>query len=241
MTKLKDFVKKNYLYIIAILALLLFSGNCANNYYQRNEGERTELKKQISELKNQLAVEKQDRKVEKDSIQKDSELKDKKIKAFTKKAAESENKVKSLLAKNTVNKKRITSLNYIEAAKEINKTYGTKDAVASENSVNLQNDLPNRVLETIADANTCQDVITEKDSQIQDKNNIIVEKDGQIKNGIILLNSAEKEIKNSEVLQAKTDELVIKTEKSLKAQKVKGTVKTLLIVGAFIGGVLIAK
>lgn len=239
MEKLLLFLKKNYWYAIAVIFLLFFAGNCANDAYQRSEGTRTQLKKDVKILKDSISVLEKSRIAEKDSIAKENVKREKKIRSLEDRSLKSEKRVVALQAQNKVNKERIAKLDYIESAQEINTIYQTNDAVATDTSVDLHGDLPNRILQTVADANNCQEVVAEKDSQIADKKATIVEKDAQIADGATLLNSAEKTIKAKDDLQQKTEEQLKATEKSLRAKKTSGTVKTVMIgVAAVVGAVV---
>ena len=124
-------------------------------------------------------------------------------------------------------------------AQEIDSIYKVNQATATETSVNLEGDLSKRVLQTVYEAEECQDVVTDKDSIIEEQKTIIVNYEKEVVNVGAMLDSAEKQIKQQKELQELVDKNINNLEKQNKKLRTKSTVgKVLTGIGIVVGIIL---
>ncbi len=248
MTIMREIINKYKYPILAIIIIILFLSvkSYVNKHQLILQGENKVLKEQVQTLKDGVEISEQNRRREKDSITKVFDKKQKEIEDLSKKVLQSEKKIAYLTNKNIKNKERIAKLTHKESAKEFNDIYNTNNAKATYTGVELQKDLPNLVLETISDANYCQEVVAEKDNQIEAKNEQLKLKDEQIEEQSILLNSAEKEIEQRKLLENAQNNLIDTQQKEnnkLKTNKWLDNyiLKPLIFVGGVYLGTQIVK
>ena len=161
-----------------------------NTQINQIRGENKILKEQVKIAQDGVRTAKEERLRLKDSIRFENAKKEQKIKELSNKIASSEGKVRHLQANNAKTKKEIKNLNLVGVARELNNTYGGNNATAKEKSVDVAGNLPYQILETVADANTCADVVKEKDAQLNAKDSMLVVKDSQLKDSSTLLFSS---------------------------------------------------
>lgn len=224
--------------IAGIAVFILFSAkSCINNQIR---GENEILKEQVKTAQDRVKVANNERLRIKDSLKKEDVKKEQKIKELSNKVALSESKIKSLQFANQKAKEGIKNLSIIEVAKELNQTYGGNNAIAKEKSVDISGNLPYLILETISDANTCANVVKEKDVQLVAKDSMLYFKDGLIASSEFSLFLAEKTIKKHEILDKVQITLNKNLEKENKKLKTKSFLNKILIpagviLGAFVG------
>lgn len=228
------------LIIAAILVSLFFlARSCQNDKYNQQKGENQVLKEEIQKVKDGVKVQEENRLREKDSVNSEIQKKDKAIKELKDKLSQSDFKIAGLEVQRDKEKLKVKSLTYAEAAKEYNEIYKTNNAEAVTEGVTLKKNLPNLVLETVADANYCQEIVKEKDKQLTVFDSIVSAKDNVIKNKDILLVSAEKSVKaNKELNQLQTN-LNNSLEKENKKLRTKNLLDKVLIPVAAVAGFLI--
>jgi flagellar motility protein MotE (MotC chaperone) len=166
-------------------------------------------------------------------------LKDLKKKSDAK-IASLEDKIKDREAQGVKDKEKIKNLSLVQRAQELNKIYKTNQATATNTSVDLQGDLSQRVLETIYEADECQDIVADKDSIITEQKGIIKNSEKEAANFETMLNSAEKQIKQQKELQESADKNIDNLEKQNKKLRTKSTLNKIFTgigigVGVFIG------
>lgn len=227
--------------VLIILLIILFSAkSCNSKQADELAGENKILKQQTEILKDGLNTAEKNRLKQKDSIRLENIKREEEQKKLEKKALDSENLVKKLEAENIKTKKEIKNLSLVGVADEINKNYNTKDATATSNSIDIKNSTPYLILETIADANTAQDIIKEKDIQISSKDSLNSSLKEDKKALTLNLFSAEKNLNSSRELNQLQTNLNNKLEKENKKLKTKNTFTKILIpvvgaIGVFIG------
>ena len=208
--------------IVAVLVVWLYTYNCSG---QIDDSERLEQLEKIDSLAFL-------RQKEKDSLNKEIDSLKQTVLKSEQTITSLETEIEKRKQQAKKDKERIKNLNLIEVANELNTIYNTTDAIASDVSVNLNGSLPNRVLETIYEADECQDVLVLKDSVIFEKDIIIGAKDGEIKNLSLMFFSAEKEIEEREKYQKIAEDNIKNLQRKNKNSKY-------YIIGSFVGGVIL--
>lgn len=227
--------------VAGIAVFILFSAkSCTQRQIDQIRGENKILKEQVTQAKDGLKIANIERLRLKDSIRVENVKKEQKIKEQAKIITESKGRI-AILERNTSKAKQIAKNKSYEAvADTLNVIYGGKNAVATSNSVDMKGGLPNQILETVIESNSCQDIIKEKDIQLVAKDSVITVKDNQLKDSSVLLFSAEKEIKKHEELDKIQTDFSKNLEKENKKLRTKSFLNKILIpvgvaVGAFVG------
>ena len=225
--------------IVIIIILLLVWQNYNNNRYQQLKGEYDVLKEQYEAKKDGVAVAETNRLKEKDSLIGENKiLEDLKDKSNAK-IASLENKIKDRETQGAKSKEKIKNYSLVQVAKEIDSIYQVKQATVVDNSVNLEGDLSKRVLQTIYEAEECQDVVADKDNIIVEQKTIIVNSEKMIDNFEVVVDSAEKQIKQQKELQELADKNINNLEKQNKKLRTKSAVgKILTGIGIIVGIIL---
>lgn len=229
-------------WIIAGIAVFIFfsAKSCVGNQINQIRGENKILKEQVKTAQDGVKVAKEERLRLKDSIKSENAKKEQKIKEQAKLIAESKSRIANIEKEVSKAKKIAKNKNYQAVADTLNVIFGGKNAVATTNSVNTMGSLPNQILETVIEANYCQDILKEKDVQLTAKDSMLVVKDSQIKDSSTLLFFAEKEIKKHEELNKAQTDFSKNLEKENKKLRTKSFLNKILIpvgvaVGAFVG------
>jgi len=219
----KEIVNKYKWPALIIVLVLIFFGvkSCVNNQQKFQAGKNEVLKEQVKKLQDGVKVFELDRLRVRDSIRQENEKKERLINEFQKKAKDSEKKVIALQESNKKQKEVIRNKNLVEVAEALNENYNSKDAVATPNSVDVRPPMTYQILETIADANTAQDIIKEKDVQISSKDSVVNLKDQQLRDKDITLKATEKSLdsyKELNVLQTNLNNGLEKENSKLKTK-----------------------
>lgn len=225
--------------VVIVAILLLVWQNYNNNKYQQLKGEYNVLKEQYEAKKDGVAVAETNRLKEKDSLIGENKiLEDLKDKSNAK-IASLENKIKDRETQGAKSKEKIKNYSLVQVAKEIDSIYQVKQATVVDNSVNLEGDLSKRVLQTIYEAEECQDVVADKDNIIVEQKTIIVNSEKMIDNFEVVVDSAEKQIKQQKELQELADKNINNLEKQNKKLRTKSAVgKILTGIGIIVGIIL---
>jgi len=234
----KEIVNKYKWSALIIVLVLIFFGvkSCVNNQQKFQAGKNEVLKEQVKKLQDGVKVFELDRLRVRDSIRQENEKKEKLINEFQKKAKDSEKKVLALQESNKKQKEVIRNKNLVEVAEALNENYNSKDAVATSNSVDVKPPMTYQILETIADANTAQDIIKEKDLQLASKDSVVNLKDEQLRDKDISLKTTEKSLEASTKLNNAQSDLNKGLEKENKKLKTKSVFDKILIPVAIAGG-----
>lgn len=228
---MQEIINKYKWYAVGIIILLIFfsAKSCVRTQTDELHGKNKQLEVQIKKLKDGVTTLEASRLRTKDSINSENDKRRKERKEFKKKILASAERIKQLERDNSKTKSKIKNMSLEEKAKELNETYGSKDATATSNSIDIKGVMPNLILETIADANTCSEIVKEKDGQlvIKDSLNSSLSKDNEALS--LNLFSAEKSIKGFKELNQIQEELNTSLQKENKKIRVKNTLNTILI------------
>ena len=225
---------------VVIIAILLFVWqNHNSNKYQQLKGEYAVLKEQYETKKDGVAVAETNRVRERDSLVGENKILEDLKEKSNAKIASLEKKIKDRENQGTKSREKIKNYSLFQVAQEIDSIYKVNQATATETSVNLEGDLSKRVLQTVYEAEECQDVVTDKDSIIEEQKTIIVNSEKEVVNVGAMLDSAEKQIKQQKELQELVDKNINNLEKQNKKLRTKSTVgKVLTGIGIIVGIIL---
>lgn len=224
--------------IIVVVSLLVWQ-NYNNNRYQQLKGEYDVLKEQYETKKDGVAVAETNRLKEKDSLIGENKILEDFKEKSNAKIASLEKKIKDRENQGTKSREKIKNYSLVQVAQEIDSIYKVNQATATETSVNLEGNLSKRVLQTIYEAEECQDVVADKDNIIEEQKTIIVNSEKEVVNAGIMLNSAEKQIKQQKELQELADKSINNLEKQNKKLRTKSTVGKILTGIGIIGGIIL--
>lgn len=220
---MKEIINKYKWPALGIVLVLIFFGvkSCVSNQQKFQAGKNDALKDQVEKLKDGVKTIDKTLQILRDSIKAEDIRKQNQINEFQQKAKDSEKKVIALQESNKKQKELIRNKNLVEVAEALNENYGSKDAVATPNSVDVKPPMTYQILETIADANTAQDIIKEKDVQLAYKDSVVNLKDEQLRDKDISLKVTEKSLdsyKELNVLQTNLNNGLEKENSKLKTK-----------------------
>lgn len=239
MEKIKQYWKQ--ISVALVFITLLTVSTFSHNAQMKAEGEKIQLKKELKEIKTQIIDAEKATKILVDSLSKEDAKKDRRI-------AELSKSNKELLASQIAREKelkkekeKIAKYSYAQSAKVFNTIYSTKAAVATEKSVNLGEDIPNKVLADLVEKEACKKDSADKDRTIENKDEQIkLEQEKTLSANLKTASvQAEKELLKDGLQTA--EEINKKSEKQIKSLKTKNFINKIFVIGAFVGGMLIAK
>lgn len=244
MKTVKEFLIKNktsiIIGIIFLLIIFFTLKSCNRQVLDELHGKNETLKEQVKKAQDGTAVIEKERIRLKDSIRVEDIKRKEEQKQLKEKALLSEDRVKKLEEENKKAKSKIKNLSLIQVAEELNNNYGTKDATATYNSVDIKGSTPYLILETISDANSAQEVIKEKDVQLSVKDSLNSSLEEDKKALSLNLFSAEKSLNSYKEVSQLQSELTKSLEKENRKIRRQNTFNKILIpiagaVGVFIG------
>lgn len=239
MEKIKKYWKE--LVIALSLIALLTVSTCSHNSQMKAEGEKIQLKKELKEFKTNLAKAEKASKILFDSLSAEDAKKDKRIAELGK---SNKDLLDSQIAREKELKKekeKIANYSYTQSAQVLNERYKTDAVKATETSVNLEKDIPNKVITELVEKDVCIENSADKDKTIENKDEEIkLEKEKTLSANLKTASvQAEKELLKDGLQTA--EEINKKSEKQIKSLKTKNFISKVLVVAAFIGGIFIAK
>ena len=227
MEKIKMYWKE--ISFVVIVIILLSINSCSNNRQNQLEGEKKVLKEQLQQQKDGLKVFRKEQKILFDSLSAENTKKDKRITELN----NSNNNLYTELSKSAEKlkkqKKDIASYTYKQSAEALNERYNTKSVLATSTSVNLQDSIPNLVIEELAekdaqeyDLNTYRGLIKNKDEEIKLTQEKVLNKDLEIA-------SKQIETEKLDIALKLSEDINKKSEKQIKALKTKNFIMTYLV------------
>jgi len=235
---MKEIIQKYRVVIFIIVCSLIFfsAKSCVNRQADELRGKNEQLKEQIDKDLKEAKKSDQNTIRLKDSIKAENAKKELELKKLKDKIAVSEGKIKDLEKQANVSKDKIKNMDLQEVAKTLNETYNSKDATALSSSIDIKNSMPYKILETVVDANTAQEIIKEKDVQLVSKDSIINIKDTQLKDSSTLLISTENSLNSYKEVSKLQSDLNKSLEKENSKIRTESTLNKILIpVAAGIG------
>jgi hypothetical protein len=239
MEKIRQYWKE--VTIAVSLILLLTVSTCSHNNQMKSEGEKMQLTKELKEIKARIAEADKYSKVLFDSLSAEDSKKDKKIAELNKNNKQlSDNQIarEKELRKE---KEKIVKYSYAQSAQVLNERYKTDAVKATTNSVNLEKDIPNKVIAELVEKDVCIENSADKDKTIENKDEQIKLEQEKTLNANLKVASvqAEKELLKDGLQTA--EEINKKSEKQIKSLKTKNFINKVLVIAAFIGGIFITK
>jgi hypothetical protein len=193
---------------------------------QRNSlKEQIILEEKIKTAEDGLKIFEESRLREKDSLLALNEKSQKEIEKLKKENKKSEQKVKDLKKSRKKIKKQVENKTLAQVADTLRTIYKTDKVVATDISVNLLGNIPNKVLSDIVEKDSLEKEVAEKDKQLENKDNVISELEDINFNQTTMLISAEEQIKK----EKENSELKDKLNKNLTKQVKKPRVDQILI------------
>ena len=235
-------IKKYWLYVVGVLLILLLAFNCVNNSISELTGEGNVYEKQLERRVKALKIKEVEYIKLSDSLSKDNKAKDSAISVLKKKNSAISTKLAENESKNKAEIKKVKSFTYKQSSEAIAKAYNAPKSVSYTNTgVVLNDSIPNKVVETIVEKEHLETkvVLTEaKLSNVIQESTVLEEK---VKNKDLQISEAAE-------LGAEKDEALKLSEdfnKSMKKEnrrlKTGRFIDKLLIVSAFVGGILIGR
>lgn len=226
--------------VVAVITVLTVS-TCSHNNQLRIEGEKVQLGKDLKETKTQIAEAEKVTKALVDSLSAEDDKKDKRIvelKKSNKQLVDRQNLREKELRKE---KEKIAEYSYAQAAQVLSTRYNTEAITATATSVNLGEDVPNKVVTELVEKDACKESSTDKDKTIKNKDEQIkLEQEKTLSANLRLASVQVEKGLLKDGLQT-AEEINKKSEKQIKSLKAKNFVNKIFVIGAFVGGILIAK
>lgn len=239
MEKIKQYWKQISVALVSIAILTV--STCSHNSQMKAEGEKIQLKKELSKIKTQIADAEKATKILVDSLSVEDAKKDEKI-------IELKKSNKQLLANQILREKglkkekeKITKYSYAQSAQVLSTRYNTQAVVATDTSVNLGEGIPNKVITELVEKDACEEDSADKDRTIENKDEQIKLEQEKTLSANLKTTSVqvEKELLKDGLQTA--EEINKKSEKQIKLLKTKNLVNKVFVIGAFVGGMLIAR
>ena len=232
---------KNLIRIGAVVAvaLLLTLVTCQRNSLTKLQKEQVVLEEKIKTAEDGLKIFEESRLREKDLLLVLNEKSQKEIDSLKKENEKSKETVRQIQKSRKKVKQQIKNKTLAQVADTLKVIYKTDKVEATDTSVNLSGDIPNKVLSDVVEKDSLEKEVAEKDKQLENKDNIISELEDINFNQTTMLISAEEQIKK----EKENSELKDKLNKNLNKQLKKPKIGNLLIgVGlGVIGGILITQ
>jgi len=235
---MQEVIQKYRVVILIVICSIIFASikSCVNRQVDELRGKNEQLEEQVKKAQDGTKVLEENRVKLKDSIKAENVKKELELKKLMSKVSASEGNIKYLEKQATANKDKIKNMDLQEVAKTLNETYNSKDATALSSSIDIKNSMPYKILETVVDANTAQEIIKEKDVQLVSKDSIINIKDTQLKDSSTLLISTENSLNSYKEVSELQSDLNKSLEKENSKIRTKSTLNKILIpVAAGIG------
>lgn len=237
---MKENLKKYLGYIVAVIALLLMTYTCVNNSAIKTDGASNVYEKQLERRVKSLKAREAEYKKYTDSLSLDDKKKDSTITALKQKNSVISAKLAENERKRQIDIKKVKSFTYKQSSEYIAKTYNSPQSVSYTNTgVVLSDSVPNRVVETIVEKASLENKVILTESKLANVTSENKELEGKVENKDAALKELTKlGEEKDEALQLSKDfnESVSKENRKLKTIKF---VDKLLIISAFVGGVLI--
>jgi len=232
---------KNLIRIGAVIAfaLLLTLVTCQRNNLTKLQKNQIVLEEKIKTAEDGLKIFEESRLREKDSLLALNEKAEKVKDSLEKEVEKSKDRVKQLQKSRKKVKEQIKNKTLKQVADTLKVIYKTDKVVATDSSVNLLGDIPNKVLSDVVEKDSLEKEIVEKDKQLENKDNIISEIEDINYNQTIMLLSAEEQIKKEKENGNLKDQLNKNLKKQLKQPKIGN-----LLIGVgigVIGGIILTR
>jgi len=232
---------KNLIRIGAVIAfaLLLTLVTCQRNNLTKLQKNQIVLEEKIKTAEDGLKILEESRLREKDSLLALNEKAEKVKDSLEKEVEKSKDRVKQLQKSRKKVKEQIKNKTLKQVADTLKVIYKTDKVVATDTSVNLLGDIPNKVLSDVVEKDSLEKEIVEKDKQLENKDNIISEIEDINYNQTIMLLSAEEQIKKEKENSNLKDQLNNNLKKQLKQPKIGN-----LLIGVgigVIGGIILTR
>ena len=239
--KNKPQIERILLYVTVFLLLLFTLKGCFDT--SKLEGQAIELKKNIKISEKQVEKTKKEYSALKDSISEVTKKRNDTISHLKEENKKQYVAINSLKEKNIKQKKDLekwTNTTYVNFLKEY---YKTNNVVETPKGVELQNDIPKKVVVTIFDKERFEGESLAKDTIIDNKDKQIIQEQEKTKEVSLERDKAEEVIFDQGKVIEDSNELIENSNKNIRNLKVKNTILSIGVPAAavlgFIGGILL--
>ncbi len=238
-TEQRNWLQKYWQLGLAVLFLILFAATCVNS--ERQAGVIAEQTKELKESKKAFAQKEKDFKTLQGVLAADAEMKLERIRKLHEANAEKDRQIAEFRVKNKKQKEQLkNNSDYVKYTKE---KYNTDAVVETSNGMELQKDIPKRVVEDLIDKDLCDQENAAKDEKLKNKDIEIEQQIGLTQNAIIEKDGALDLLAESKSIQKDSDELIKNQKKNIKQLELKNTLKGIAVPVAlalgFAAGVLL--
>lgn len=226
--------------IVGLLILLLSVWTCSHNAQKVAQGETKQLKEQLKHQKDGVDVFRKQQKILFDSLSAENTKKDRRIselqetnRELTKKSSENLKKLKD-------KQKQIASYDKKQSAEYLNVYFQGLDAIPTEKSVNLENNLPNLVVGELEEKQFLEKEVVLKDSIIENKDEEIKLGNEKLLNKDLALASKQIEVDKLDGVTQIQEYIIKKSDRQISNLKTKNFITTYILPPlVFIGGVYV--
>lgn len=238
---MKEIIKKWTGYIVAVVLLLILASTCINTAGDSIAGEQNIYDKQLKNRVEILVTAKNKTDKVVDSLEHENQKKDKELAKLKKEKTTTNKKIADLEKDKQNTLIKVASNTYKQSAEFIGKTYDDKKAVTyTDKGVDLTGTVPNKVVATIVEKEFLEKKLVLTEKNVSDTEKEVAALEGKVKNKdteIESLNTLSKEKDLTLEASKNFNEATKKENKNLKTGRF---INRILIVAAFVGGILIA-
>lgn len=237
-----EVLKRWGMYIAAAILLLVLAGTCVNSAGKTIAGEQNVYDKQLKNRVEILVIAKNKTDKVVDSLKYENQKKDKEIANLKKEKAITNKKIADLEKDKQNTLVKVASNTYKQSAEFIGKTYNDKKAVTyTDKGVDLTGTVPNKVVATIVEKEFLEKKLVLTEKNVSDTEKEVAALEGKVKNKDTEIESLNTLSKEKDLTLEASKNLSEATKKENKNLKTGRFINRILIVAAFVGGILVAK
>ncbi len=237
-----EVIKKWSAYIVAVVLMLLLASTCINKAGETIAGEKNIYDKQLKRRVEILVTAKNKSDKTIDSLYYESAKKDKELARVRQEKIKVDSKISKLEKERQAYLMKVSGNTYKQTAEFIAKTYKAPKSVSYTNTgVTLSDSVPNKVAATIIEKSFLEGKLNLTEQKVTDTEKEVTVLESKVKNKDKEIESINAISKEKDLTLEASKNLNEATKKENKNLKRGRFVNRILIVAAFIGGILIAK
>lgn len=237
-----EIVKRWTVYVVAVIILLVAAGTCVNRSRDVISGEKNVYEKQLERRVKQLKTAEKSTVKYIDSLNNENKKKDKEIEKLKQKNVVVNSKISKLEKDKQSTLTKISKNTYKQSAEAIAKEYkATKSVSYDDSGVNLKDSVPNKVVQTIVEKEFCEEKQALTETKLANTEKVVTALESKVLNGERERDKLKEADKEKDLALEAQKDFNKATEKENRSLKRGRIVDKVLIVAAFIGGILIGK